>query len=80
MVCVSVCLCRLVSLGWPLVVEEVLTYLSTVIAVAMVGQLGAFQLSAFALARSVTNITGISFLVRRGGSTGGGRARRAVAG
>lgn len=59
---------RLTSLGWPLVVEEVVTYGSTIIAILMVGKLGAFPLSVFSLARSITNMTGISVLV---GVTGG---------
>ncbi|GAB4817451.1 hypothetical protein N2152v2_004497 [Parachlorella kessleri] len=59
---------RLLSLGWPIVVEEVITFGSTVIAIGIVGRLGPLQLSIFSLARSVTNITGLSFLV---GATGG---------
>eukprot|EP00887_Chlorella_sp_A99_P007593 scaffold28.g7593.t1 len=51
---------RLASLGWPLVVEEVLAYGSTLLALGVAGRLGGFSLSVFLLAHSVTNISGQS--------------------
>ena len=41
-----------------MVLEECLTYASTLISMAAVGRLGAFALGAFVLSHSVTNITG----------------------
>lgn len=42
----------------PLVLEEALSYASTLISLAYAGRLGARALSVFALSHSLTNITG----------------------
>ena len=49
---------RLLVLGTPMVLEELLTYASTLISMAAAGRLGAFPLAVFSLSHSVTNITG----------------------
>lgn len=41
-----------------MVLEEVVTYASNLIALGMVGRLGAFPMGTFSLAHSFTNITG----------------------
>ena len=41
--------CKLLGLGWPLVLEELLSYGSSVLALAMVGRLGGDALGVFAL-------------------------------
>lgn len=52
------CCRRLLVLGTPMVLEELLTYASTLISMAAAGRLGAFPLAVFSLSHSVTNITG----------------------
>lgn len=53
---------RILFLGGPLVIEEVVSYASTLVAMGMVGRLGASALGAYTLAHSITNITGIALL------------------
>ncbi|KAL4448503.1 hypothetical protein ABPG75_005722 [Micractinium tetrahymenae] len=53
---------RIVAIAAPMVVEEALSYASTLIALAYAGRLGARALSVFALSHSLTNITGIALL------------------
>lgn len=50
----------ILSLGLPLVAEELLGYGSTLIAVAVVGRLPSLAQAAFFAARAVTNITGLA--------------------
>ncbi len=49
---------RLVQLGWPLMLEQVVTYSSVVISLGMAGHLGAAALAAVLLARAVNDIAG----------------------
>lgn len=53
---------RIASMATPLVLEEALSYASTLISLAYAGRLGARALSVFALSHSLTNITGIALL------------------
>ena len=59
---------RLVLLGSPLVVEEVVSYGSTIYALACVGRLGATPLAVFTLAHSLTNMTGNTVFNGLGGA------------
>lgn len=45
-------------MGVPMVAEEVLAYLSTIISVAFAGRLGGYSLGVFTLSHALTNITG----------------------
>ena len=58
-------MCSLLAIGAPMIAEELLTYASTLVSLAYAGRLpvapgGVHPLSAFALSRSLTNITGRS--------------------
>lgn len=53
---------RILAIGAPLCMEEVLSYSSTMISLAYAGRLGARPLSVFSLSHSLTNITGIALL------------------
>ncbi|PRW44986.1 MATE efflux family [Chlorella sorokiniana] len=50
------------GIGAPMVAEEVLAYLSTIISVAYAGRLGGYNLGVFTLSHALTNITGIALL------------------
>ncbi len=50
--------CRILGIGAPMVAEEVLAYLSTIISVAYAGRLGGYSLGVFTLSHALTNITG----------------------
>lgn len=45
-------------MGAPMVAEEVLAYLSTIISVAFAGRLGGYSLGVFTLSHALTNISG----------------------
>ena len=48
----------ILGIGAPLVLEELLSYSSTVLSLGFAGRLGPAALSAFTLAHAVTNISG----------------------
>ncbi|KAL4438174.1 hypothetical protein ABPG77_010535 [Micractinium sp. CCAP 211/92] len=53
---------RMLAIATPMILEEALSYASTLISLAYAGRLGAHALSVFALSHSLTNITGIALL------------------
>lgn len=58
MPCLNIPCCRIVTIAAPMILEEALSYASTLISLAYAGRLGARALSVFALSHSLTNITG----------------------
>lgn len=50
----------MLAIATPMILEEALSYASTLISLAYAGRLGARALSVFALSHSLTNITGVA--------------------
>lgn len=53
---------RLIALAVPLIISNASSFLSSLLAIAFVGHVGKFELSAVILALSFFNVTGISFI------------------
>lgn len=67
---------RILGIGAPLVLEEVLAFLSTIISVAYAGRLGGYSLGVFTLSHALTNITGWRLRGLPGTARGPPAARR----